>query len=173
MGGTYHFAHNYTEEEKQLAETVMTYWVNFAKTGSPVSRYVHCRWRAGENPILFGILFTLKPNKKLTTRINCFHLWSIIFQVRNLYVVIYVNSRLNCRERRGGQGNCRQPMLGSSSLAFSQLLRLSREFSHVYRKIEIPNKTDVGIYKYMNVELGRKSAVSFQGIYFSNCRYSV
>jgi hypothetical protein len=38
VGGTYHFVHNYTEEEKQLAETVMTFWVNFAKTGSPVSR---------------------------------------------------------------------------------------------------------------------------------------
>ena len=38
VGGTYHFVHNYTQEEKQLSEHVMAFVVNFAKTGSPGSR---------------------------------------------------------------------------------------------------------------------------------------
>ncbi len=43
------------------------------------------RWWSNIN-VLFGISFTLQPNKKLTTRINCFHLCSVTFQSRNLYV---------------------------------------------------------------------------------------
>ncbi len=42
------------------------------------------RWESNIN-VLFRILFTLS-NKKLTTRINCFHLWFVIFQIGNLYV---------------------------------------------------------------------------------------
>ena len=38
VGGTYHFVHNYTQEERMLAEHVMAFVVNFAKTGSPGSR---------------------------------------------------------------------------------------------------------------------------------------
>ena len=38
VGGTYHFVHNYTEEEKMLSEHFMAYLVNFAKTGDPGSR---------------------------------------------------------------------------------------------------------------------------------------
>lgn len=40
VGGTYHFVHNYTQEEKLLSEHVMAFIVNFAKTGSPGSRQV-------------------------------------------------------------------------------------------------------------------------------------
>ena len=38
VGGTYHFVHNYTQEEKVLSEHFMAYLVNFAKTGDPGSR---------------------------------------------------------------------------------------------------------------------------------------
>ncbi len=34
--------------------------------------------------VLFGISFTLKAKKKLTTTINCFHSWSVIDQIENL-----------------------------------------------------------------------------------------
>jgi hypothetical protein len=45
-----------------------------------------CKWRASENlNVLFGISLTLKPNKKLTTRNNCFHLWSKISKLE-IYV---------------------------------------------------------------------------------------
>jgi hypothetical protein len=42
------------------------------------------RWESNIN-VLFGISFTLKPNKKLTARINSFHLCSVIFQIWDLY----------------------------------------------------------------------------------------
>jgi hypothetical protein len=35
---------------------------------------------------LFDISFILKSKKKLTTKINCFYLRSIIFQIGNLYI---------------------------------------------------------------------------------------
>ena len=38
VGGTYHFVHNYTQEEKMLSEHFMAFLVNFAKTGDPGSR---------------------------------------------------------------------------------------------------------------------------------------
>ena len=38
VGGTYHFVHNYTQEERMLSEQFMAFVVNFAKTGSPGSR---------------------------------------------------------------------------------------------------------------------------------------
>ncbi len=47
--------------------------------------------------VLFGISFTLKAKKKLTTRINCFHLWFSNFPNWKI-----CNSRLNFR--RGGEG---------------------------------------------------------------------
>ncbi len=65
--------------------------------------------------VLFGISFTLKPNKKLTKWINYFHLWSVFFQIENL----------SWRTR-----NCHQPLHDGSSLPFSPLLWLSQEFSH-------------------------------------------
>jgi hypothetical protein len=48
--------------------------------------------------VLFGNSYTLKAKKKLTARINCFHLWSIIFQSGNLYVG--QNFQLNRRSGR-------------------------------------------------------------------------
>ncbi len=45
------------------------------------------RWESNIN-VLCGISFTLQPNMKLTTRINCFHLWCIIFQIVNCMFVI-------------------------------------------------------------------------------------
>ena len=38
VGGTYHFVHNYTLAEQRLSEHIMSFWVNFAKTGNPGSR---------------------------------------------------------------------------------------------------------------------------------------
>lgn len=38
VGGTYHFVHNYTQEEILLSQHLMHFIVNFAKTGSPGSR---------------------------------------------------------------------------------------------------------------------------------------
>jgi neuroligin len=38
VGGTYHFVHNYTQAERRLSEHIMSFWVNFAKTGNPGSR---------------------------------------------------------------------------------------------------------------------------------------
>ena len=38
VGGTYHFVHNYTQEEKMLSENFMAFLVNFAKSGDPGSR---------------------------------------------------------------------------------------------------------------------------------------
>ena len=39
VNGTYHFIHGYTKEERMLSEQLMAFVVNFAKTGSPGSRY--------------------------------------------------------------------------------------------------------------------------------------
>ncbi len=88
--------------------------------------------------VLFGKSFTLKAKQKLTTRINCFHLCSIIFQIGNLYVG--QNSRLN--RRSGREGRELQPIT-----AWRQFLPFSPPFSWAkssltqYSKIEIPNKT--------------------------------
>ena len=38
VGGTYHLAHNYTQEEVELAKHTMHFLVNFATTGNPGSR---------------------------------------------------------------------------------------------------------------------------------------
>jgi hypothetical protein len=55
-------------------------WLSFY-----ASMQTKVRWESNIN-IWFGIPFTLKPNMKLTTRISCFQLWSVIFQIGNLYV---------------------------------------------------------------------------------------
>ena len=39
VGGTYHLAHNYTQEEVELAKHTMHFLVNFATTGNPGSRW--------------------------------------------------------------------------------------------------------------------------------------
>jgi hypothetical protein len=54
----------------------MKLWTSVQKKGE---------WESNIN-VLFEVSFTLKPNKKLATRINCFHLWSVIFQIGNFYV---------------------------------------------------------------------------------------
>ncbi len=41
-------------------------------------------------------------NKKLTTRINCFHLWSIIFQIGSLYLGHLCELTLNHRSGEEG-----------------------------------------------------------------------
>jgi hypothetical protein len=90
-------------------------------------------------------------------------------------LVIYVNSRLNCRS--GGEG--REPLLSSSSLPYSPLLRLSLEFFHSLqenrdskedRSWEYIKRSE--IYECRFLEQGR--TVSFLGIYVSNwCTFSV
>ncbi len=77
--------------------------------------------------VLFGVSFTLKPNKELTTRINCLHLYCIIFNFPNWKFVCWVSSSAGAKRRTG---NSRQPLLGSSSLPFSPLLQMSSKFSH-------------------------------------------
>jgi hypothetical protein len=83
-------------------------------------------WESNIN-VLFGISFTLKTNKKLTKRINCFHSMICNFQNWNFicWLYIYVNSRF--KRRRGGESRELPPnMLCGSSLLFSQLLRFYR-----------------------------------------------
>ncbi len=97
--------------------------------------------------VLFGISFTLKRNNTSTTRINCFHLWSVIFQIGNL-CRSFMWTRGSTAGVEGRVGNCRQPLLGGSYLPFSPLLRLSREFSHAIqenRRFQLI--TIVGIHK--------------------------
>jgi hypothetical protein len=113
-------------------------------------------WKSNMN-VLFGISLTLKPNKKLTTKINCFHLWSIIIQIGNLYVGHLWELSAQLQERRGGQGTATNhclaavpcPSLHSSSWAESSFTQ--------YWKIEIPNKTNC-VNIYMNVEIGNEAA---------------
>ncbi len=83
---------------------------------------------------LFGISFTLKPNNKSTTRIICFHLWSIIFQI-----------------------------CGTTTNHCLAAVPRKRE----NRKIEIPNKTFMGIQyincSQMNVEIGNEACSFLSG----------
>ncbi len=93
-----------------------------------IQAFTHCKWfemkAQWESNIIvsFGSSFTFKQNQKLTTRMNCFHLWSVIFQIGNLYVC-HLNSWLN--RRSGGKGRelptttaCQQfPALLSASVA--------------------------------------------------------
>ncbi len=53
---------------------------------------------------LFGISFTLKAKNKLAPRNNCFNLWSVIFQIGNLYVDHLCELSAQPQERRAGQG---------------------------------------------------------------------
>ncbi len=61
-------------------------------------------WWESHINVLFGIAFTLKPNKTLTTWIKFFHLWSKMFQIGNLYVGQLCVLSAQPQERRGGQG---------------------------------------------------------------------
>ncbi len=112
-------------------------------------------WESNINVLfLFGISITLKSNKKLTSRINCFHLWSIIFQI--------CNCLLSFMWTGGRAGNCSQHLLGGSSLPFSPaspLLRLSWEFSHAIHENKDSKKTTPRSFMSGN-------------IFFLNFRYS-
>ncbi len=92
----------------------------FRKSAETLSFFLQCRWESKIN-VSFGISYTLKPNKKLTARINCFHFWSIIFQIGNLYVGHSFNRRSMQREGKGTSAN---HLMCGSSLPFSPLLQL-------------------------------------------------
>ncbi len=91
-------------------------------------------------------------------------------------LVIYVNSRLN-RRSEGGEG--RVPLLGGSSLPYSPLLRLSREFFHSVQENRDSKEDRLWEYIYRSEIYEcrfweRGCAVSFLGIYVSNwCKFSV
>jgi hypothetical protein len=63
-------------------------------------------------------------------------------------LVIYVNSRLN--RRRRGEG--RKLLLIGSSLPFSPLLQLSREFSYTLKENRNARSWESIAPRYMNVE---------------------
>ncbi len=84
--------------------------------------------------VLFGISFTLKPNKKLTTRINCSHLWPIFSKLENCMLDIYVNSWLN--RMSGGEGRELPPT--PAWRQFPALLS-APAVDQEFRKLEIPN----------------------------------
>ncbi len=90
--------------------------------------------------VLFEISITLKTKKKLTTRINCFHLWSVI-KIGNLYVDHLCELLAQPQERWGEQGTAANhclvtlpcPSLHSSGWAESSLTQYSKIFSsHSY-----------------------------------------
>ncbi len=112
---------NYQLKERNLWKIMM---------GLVSALQMKSRWESNIN-VLFGISFSLKPNKKLTTRINCFYLWSVIYQIGNLYVG---NLCELTAQSQGRADNCHQTLLDSRSLPFSPLLRLSRKFSYVIQE---------------------------------------
>ncbi len=73
-----------------------TQWLNWATN----SLQMEGRWESNINGLL-GISFAYK---KLTTRVNCFHLWSIIFQIENLYVGHLCELLGQPQQWWGGQG---------------------------------------------------------------------
>ncbi len=118
------------------------------ETARPRSQFLHsCIWERFLNShyqSLLESLFTFEAKKKLTTRINCFHLLSVIFQIRNLYVGHLCELSAQPQEQWGGQGTAANhylvavpcPSLCSCSWAESSLTQNSN--------IEIPNKTFTG-----------------------------
>ncbi len=118
---------------------------------------------------LIWISFSLKPNKKLATRINCFHLWSIIFQIGNLYVGNLCELSAQPQEKRGGQGTaanlCLTPVpclsLRSWDWAKSSFTKIDLSWENMNR---------FQIHKCRTWEQGR--AISFLRIFASNFCYS-
>jgi hypothetical protein len=69
VGGTYHFVHNYTDQERRLSEHVMTFWVNFAKTGNPGSRAA-APGRARPGRAVFWPAYDASQRKHMVTAAN-------------------------------------------------------------------------------------------------------
>jgi hypothetical protein len=91
--------------------------------------------------ILFGISFTLKAKKKLTTRINCFHLMIRNFPNWNFHVGHLCELSTQRQERREGQGTA---AIDKSPLPFSLIQWLSPDFSHAIQ-INRDSKKDISI----------------------------
>ncbi len=90
--------------EREYLRGLLLLWVRRRGIWDPiVTLQMKGRWESNMN-VLFGISISLKPNKKLTTRINCFHLWSIIFQIGNFYVGHLCELSAQPQEKRVGQG---------------------------------------------------------------------
>jgi hypothetical protein len=96
---------------------------------------IHCKGRAGENPI-FGISFTLKPNKNWLQGLISSIYYSQFSKLENFYVGHLCELSAQPQERIGGQGitGRREPLLSGSSLPFSSLLGFSQEYSHARRE---------------------------------------
>ncbi len=112
--------------------------------------------------VLFKISFTLKPNKKLTTRINCFHLWSAIFQIGNLYVGhLFMWTHGSTTGAEGRPENCRKPLFGGLP-CLSLLSCCWAESSRTqYGKIEKNRDRsweDIIAPRYLNIKIGNKAA---------------
>ncbi len=86
-----------------------------------IQAFTHCKWFEMKGQwesninVLFGSSFTFKLNQKLSTRFNCFHLWSVIFQTGNLYVCHLCELLAQPQERRGGKGTAASHCLSSVS----------------------------------------------------------
>jgi hypothetical protein len=85
---------------------------------------------------LFGISFTLKPNKKLFPA-----LLSTPGLSQNLYVSHLFELSAQLQERRRGQGTAANPCLAAVPYPSLCSLLLSQKFSHAIQEntIEIPN----------------------------------
>ncbi len=91
--------------------------------------------------VLFEISFTLKAKKKWTTRINCFHLWTILFKIGYKKFLLdslrpfiwsagFVLQRTFCVSTVGVR-KCRNPVqYGERSCLYVQQRLYSREHSH-------------------------------------------
>ncbi len=101
------------------------------------------QWEFNIN-VLFEISFTLKPNKKLTTMINSFHLWSIILQIGNMFVGNLCGLSAQPQEQRGGQGNAANSCLAAVPCPSLRSCGWAESSLTQYREIDIPNKTDRG-----------------------------
>ncbi len=81
--------------------SLFTLWLKSFARATTFLR-IHCKWRSAENPIWISYFesHSLSDQIRIYNKVNCFHLWSVIFQICML--VISVNSR---RSRRSwGEG---------------------------------------------------------------------
>ncbi len=163
----------FSSSSGQLLETLFLWAANLRYK----NYWVHCKWRAGENPIWMSYFesHSLSNQIEIDFKVSIHDL--LFSKLEICMLVIYVNSWLNRMGAEGRAGNCRQPLLGGSSLPFSPLLWLSPKFSCKTgnrdskwdQSREYLNRSQ--IHECRNWWRGR--AVSFLGVYVSNFRYSV
>ncbi len=91
--------------------------------------------------VFFGISFTLKAKKKLTGRVNCFHLWSLIFQIEHLYVGDLCELSAQQQDQSWGQGTAGDPCLVAVPCPSLRSCGWAESSLAQYSTIEIPSKT--------------------------------